>query len=126
MITVFTYCKSFFNYLDLYTSLAYNLTVAFEWDSEKNKLNRQKHGISFEEAVELYKMPSHLVLEQYDFKHSLTEDRIISIGPITRGVVIVISTERGEGDVIRLISARFATTSEKGLYEKAIKGEEYE
>jgi len=63
--------------------------VTYEWDSEKNVLNKQKHGISFEEAVKLFEMPGHLVLEQYDFKHSITEDRIISIGPINRGLVIV-------------------------------------
>ena len=103
--------------------MAYSYIVTYEWDSEKNELNKKKHGISFEEAVKLFEMPDHLVLEQYDFKHSITEDRIISIGPISRGLVIVISIERDEGDVIRLISARFATASEKGLYEKTIKGE---
>lgn len=98
--------------------------MKFEWDQVKNELNKQKYGISFEEAVELFKIPGHLVLEQYDFKHSLTEDRIISIGPISRGLIIVISTEKDQRNVIRIISARFATTSEKGLYEKTIKGEE--
>lgn len=67
-------------------------------------------------------MPENLVLEEYDFKHSLTEDRIISIGPIVRGIIVVVSVERNDGDIIRLISARFATTAEQKRYTEVIAG----
>ena len=54
-------------------------------------------------------------LEIYDSDHSSVEDRFIAVGPIGRGVVLVIWTERDE-DVIRIISARFASRRESALY----------
>jgi len=97
--------------------------MEFQWDSLKNQANIMEHGISFEEASELFELPDDLILEVYDYKHSLNEDRIISIGPIHRGVIVVVSVERNEGNVIRLISARFATKREQQRYEQAIAGE---
>lgn len=94
--------------------------MEFQWDPLKNLANIKKHGLSFEEASELFKLPEHFVLELYDFEHSITEDRIISIGPIHRGVIIVISVDRDDGDILRLISARFATQKEQKRYETAI------
>ena len=67
-----------------------------------------------------------IILELYDFEHSLNEERIISIGPIHRGLIVVVSVERNKGNVIRLISARFATKTEQQRYEKVIAGETYE
>jgi uncharacterized DUF497 family protein len=96
--------------------------MEFQWDPEKNQSNIEKHGLSFEEASELFKMPENLVLEEYDFEHSLTEDRIISIGPILRGITVVVSVERNDGDTIRLISARFASTAEQKRYVEVIAG----
>ena len=54
-------------------------------------------------------------LEIYDEAHSELEDRFIAIGPISRGLVLIVWTER-EDDVIRIISARWATTAEQGLF----------
>lgn len=102
--------------VDSYTSLAYTKHVEFQWDPVKNKANIERHGLSFEEASDLFKFSGHLILEEYDLEHSFNEDRIISIGPIARGVVVVVSVERNDGDVIRFISARFATTTEQERY----------
>ncbi len=60
----------------------------------KERIKQTKTWNIIRRGFELFNVPSHLILVQYDFKHSLTEDRIISIGPINRGIVIVISTER--------------------------------
>ena len=100
--------------------------VKLEWDVEKNRRNIRKHGISFEEAAALFDLPDALVLEVYDFEHSHGEDRIISIGPIRRGTVIVVSVERNDGAVTRLISARFATPAEQQRYKEVIEGEYHE
>ena len=100
--------------------------MEFQWDSLKDQANIKKHGISFEEASELFELPYNLILELYDYEHSLNEDRIISIGPIKRGVIVVVSVERDEGNVIRLISARFAKKTEQQRYEQAIAGETYD
>jgi uncharacterized DUF497 family protein len=79
-----------------------------------------------EEASKLFDLPDNLILEIYDFKHSYDEDRIISIGPIHRGVIAVVLVERNEGNVLRLISARFASKAEQQRYKQAIAGEKYD
>ncbi|MFW5845625.1 MAG: BrnT family toxin [Planctomycetota bacterium] len=93
-----------------------------EWDQGKSEANRLKHGLGLDEAARLFDLPPHLILEEYDLDHSAEEDRIRSIGPIERGVILVVSTERDEGEVIRLISARLATAQERRRYADMIAG----
>jgi hypothetical protein len=88
--------------------------MEFEWDPAKDEANRRRHGISFEEVQELFTSGVDY-LEIYDGEHSHDEDRFIAIGPIARGVVLVVYTERHEG-VVRIISARRATRAEAGLF----------
>jgi len=88
--------------------------VRFEWDSEKAVRNEQLHGVSFADARELFTTDAP-VLEVYDVDYSETEDRFKSIGPITRGLVLVVWTERAD-DLIRIISAWLATKAEQKLY----------
>lgn len=85
-----------------------------EWDEAKNLENRRKHGLSFEEAKELFASGADY-LEILDEAHSEFEDRLIAIGPIARGLVLIVWTER-EDDVLRIISARWATDREQALY----------
>ena len=85
------------------------------WDETKNRENQRKHGVSFEEASELFTAGLEY-LEIFDETHSHAEDRFIAIGPISRGVVLVVWTEPDE-ETIRLISARRATRRERTLYE---------
>lgn len=80
----------------------------------RSKINRERHGISFEEASELFKSGNDY-LEIYDEGHSDDEERFIGIGPIRAGIVVIIYTERSD-DVIRLISARRATKKEVDLF----------
>ena len=84
------------------------------WDSAKDLANQRKHGISFSEAAELF---SHDInyLEIFDEIHSAIEDRFIAIGPIRRGMVLVVWTEQTE-ETLRMISARWATARERRLY----------
>jgi uncharacterized DUF497 family protein len=86
----------------------------FEWDPEKDRLNRKHHGVSFNEAKELFSGDDDY-LEIYDAEHSYDEDRFIGIGPIQAGLVLVVYTER-TGETIRIISARWATESEARLF----------
>ncbi len=86
----------------------------FEWDDEKNLINQQKHGVSFEEARVLFESKVDY-LEIFDSEHSDFEDRFIAIGPIQRGLVVVIYTEK-EGEIIRIIGARLANKNEQSLY----------
>ena len=83
----------------------------FEWDEERNRINQQKHRISFETAAYVFDDPYHI--EMYDFEHSLEEDRYIAIGMVG-DVLFVVFTERRE--TVRIISARLATNIERRLY----------
>jgi uncharacterized DUF497 family protein len=87
--------------------------VKVVWDDAKNRVNQRKHGISFEEASVLFRGDDYL--EIFDEAHSDEEDRFIAIGPVDRGLVLVVYTERLE-DTVRIISARWATKRETGLY----------
>ena len=85
--------------------------MKFEWDEEKNIINKEKHKISFETAAYVFDDPYYI--EMFDFEHSVDEDRYIEIGKVG-GVLFVVFTERKE--TIRLISARLATNAEKEFY----------
>ena len=86
-----------------------------EWDPTKDEANLDKHGFSFSEAAELFRSDVDY-LEIYDHEHSGEEDRFIAIGPIRRGVIVVVYTERDD-DVLRIISARMATRNERRQFE---------
>ena len=90
----------------------------FEWDSAKDRGNRQRHGVSFDEAKELFTGDGDY-LEIHDAEHSYDEDRFIAIGPIQRGLVLVVYTERLD-ETIRIISARWATNSEARLFRHSL------
>jgi uncharacterized DUF497 family protein len=69
--------------------MAYPRSVNFEWDDEKNLINQQKHGVSFEEARGLFESGVDY-LEIFNSEHSVFEDRFIAIGPIERELVMVV------------------------------------
>ena len=99
--------------------MAYTVAVRVTWDRAKNLANQKKHGLSFEEASELFRSGVDY-LELFDQDHSDEEDRFIAIGPIQRGLVLVVWTER-EGDVIRIISARWASLTEQKLFRSHVR-----
>ena len=92
--------------------------MRFDWDEKKNRNNQAKHGVSFAEAQKLFESGCDY-LEIFDEDHSQTEDRFIAIGPIERGIVVVVYTERIE-NVIRIIGARFATKREQEMFRSYI------
>jgi uncharacterized DUF497 family protein len=89
--------------------------VKVEWDDEKDRANRRKHGVGFHEASQLFTSGVDY-LEIFDDEHSNTEDRFVAIGPLRRGLVLVVWTERDE-DTLRIISARWATAREQKMFE---------
>lgn len=84
--------------------------IKFEWDENKNLANKEKHKISFAITTHVFDDPYYI--EMFDFEHSIDENRYIAIGKVG-DILFVVSTERRE--VIRLISARLATSAEKEL-----------
>jgi uncharacterized DUF497 family protein len=89
--------------------------VRVAWDEAKNLANQRRHGVSFDEAKELFTSGADY-LEIFDEGHSETEDRFIAIGPVTGGLLLVVWTDRDE-ETIRIISARWATARERTLYQ---------
>ena len=90
--------------------------MRFEWNPEKAASNIRKHGISFDEAVTVFKDPLAFIFD--DTTHSEYEHREIIIGTSTvRRMILVCFVERLES-VVRIISARPATRQEIKDYEE--------
>ena len=87
--------------------------LRFEWDVHKSLSNIDKHGISFEEAVQIFGDYSSITIPDPD--HSQNEDREITIGQTSKYRIVVVSHTDRFG-VIRIISARKATKSEITFY----------
>jgi len=89
--------------------------IRFEWDDKKNNLNLKKHGVSFEEAQTVFFDEN--ALEFFDPDHSSEEDRFLLLGRSYKlRIVLVCHCFRKSESVIRIISARKATKSERKIY----------
>jgi len=89
--------------------------MIFEWDENKNKVNINKHGISFAEASSVFYDDNAILFDDPD--HSKDEERFLIIGmSISTRVLIVSHCYRSMGEVIRIISARKATKPETDYY----------
>ena len=110
--------------------------MAFQYDEEKNIANIRKHGISFEIAARVFL--DYDRIEMYDDDNSLEEDRYDTIGDISAAtrdytvghigksedILFVVYTEREQKEnttVTRIISARRATSFERGCIMENIK-----
>jgi uncharacterized DUF497 family protein len=89
--------------------------VRFEWDDQKAFENIAKHGVTFGEATEVFYDPN--AVEGEDVEHSKDEPRFFIIGYSSSRVLFVVFAER-LGNVVRIISARPPTLSERKLYEE--------
>jgi uncharacterized DUF497 family protein len=90
--------------------------MKFQWDPNKAKANLKKHGVSFEEAITVFKDPLALIFD--DEEHSEEEHREIIIGISTLSKLLLVCFVEREEDVIRLITARLSTNQEKKDYEE--------
>ena len=90
----------------------------FEWDARKARVNLKKHKISFERACSIFRDPAALSI--YDSEHSLGEDRWITLGLDSHGIMIVVvhtfQEISKESFKIRILSARKATKKEIKQY----------
>ncbi len=90
--------------------------MRFEWDPAKAASNIRKHGVSFDEAVTVFKDPLAFIFD--DETHSEQEHREIIIGASAlRRMILVCFVERLE-NIIRIISARPVTRQEIKDYEE--------
>ena len=92
-------------------------SIRFEWDPRKAAANLQKHGISFSEAETAFYDEQAAILPDPD--HSAAEeDHFLLLGlSAALRVLVVVHCVREAGSVIRLISARKATRSERAQYD---------
>ncbi len=91
----------------------------FEWDENKNKGNRSKHGIWYEEAQTVFDDPNSRVF--LDDEHFDAEDRFLILAlSATGSLLIVIHYYRRASSVVRVIPARKATKWESKKYEEGI------
>jgi len=89
--------------------------VRFEWDEAKNRENRRKHRVSFEEAQTVFFDEN--AVRFFDPDHSADEDRFLMLGISTRlRVLVVCHCFRVSESVIRIISARRADKGEEADY----------
>ncbi len=92
--------------------------MRFEWNEQKNRANRRKHGVSFETAQRVFDDPLQLSRLGYEENE---EERWQTIGLIEGEVVLVVAhtyRQQGDDEIIRIISARKATRHERRHYEK--------
>ena len=90
--------------------------MLFEWDENKNRSNKAKHGISFEYACEIWLDPNYVIIED---RTSTLEERWFAIGLVdAQFVLLAVHTYRGpDEDIVRIISARKATPHERRRYQ---------
>jgi len=94
--------------------------MKFEWDKDKNIVNKLKHRVSFEEAETVFEDENAVYL--FDDGHSADEERFIVIGEddFFRELAVCHCYRGENGEIIRIISARKATKSETKLYERGL------
>jgi uncharacterized DUF497 family protein len=95
--------------------------IRFEWDEAKNLANQRKHGVSFEDASEIFRDPLFVSLKD---RIEDGEQRWQTYGKVgNRLLMMVAHTVREEDahgatiEVIRIISARYASRKEQKIYE---------
>ena len=94
--------------------IAYRLeNLEFEWNIDKAESNIGKHGVTFEEAAEVFLDPFYVIGDA----SANNEDREFILGySLAERLLLVVHLKRGQK--IRIISARIATRTERRLYEQ--------
>ncbi len=90
--------------------------AAFEWDPEKDRLNRAKHGIGFAEAAGVFD-GDHISIEDMGVDDGVREKTF----GVIRGVLVLCVVHTDRDGVTRIISARKATASERRFYDAHIR-----
>lgn len=90
-------------------SFDYESVDGFEWDENKRNSNLVKHGIDFEDAIEIFN--GRLLVRRSD-RHD--EERWVAIGSLEGRLIAVTFTRRAK--VVRIISARRARKNEERAY----------
>jgi uncharacterized DUF497 family protein len=89
--------------------------IQFEWDNNKNILNKKKHKIAFDEARTVFYDPAALIIHDPD--HSADEERFLIMGMLQNlKILVVCHCYKLNDELIRIISARKADKDEIKQY----------
>ena len=90
--------------------------VQFEFDPEKSKSNKLKHGIDFEQAQELWNFPGLVARSDRG-----DDVRFVRIAPTVEGIFWTAAFAK-RGDKVRIISVRRSRKEEREAYERKTEG----
>jgi uncharacterized DUF497 family protein len=88
--------------------------MRFTWDPNKERRNKRKHGVGFQEASAVF--GDSLAVTISDPDHPTGEERLLTVGQSSTGRLLLVCHVE-QGDTIRIISARRATAHERKDYE---------
>ena len=95
--------------------------IRFEWDEAKNLANQRKHGVSFEDASEVFRDPLFVSVKD---RIQDGEQRWRTYGEVEGSLLMMVAHTAQEEDahgttieLIRIITARYATRKERQRYE---------
>jgi uncharacterized protein len=90
----------------------------YTWDSEKNRGNLAKHGITFTDAIRIFE---GVTIEQEDDRFDYGEMRVYAVGIVNGLEITIIYTDRGE-DERRIIAAWRSEPHERRYYWQRVNG----
>lgn len=91
----------------------------FEWNNEKNRVNKAKHGVSFETACLIWNDPQYLLIPDAVYDSEQRWMAIGVVGLVTVLVAVHVIHDNDDEETVRVISARKATPHERRRYEQA-------
>lgn len=89
-------------------------TIKFEWDKRKANSNARKHGVTFDEAVSVFGDERAKLIDDPD--HSDDEERFVILGLSSSLRLLLVCHCCKQGNTIRIISARKASSRESRSY----------
>ena len=98
--------------------------IRFEWDEEKNLSNQRKHGVNFRTASQVFRDPHRVLVADRVVDGELRWQTTGIVKSASGAIVLLLvaHTDREEDEtgvdveVVRIISARKATSREKRIY----------
>jgi uncharacterized DUF497 family protein len=89
--------------------------MKYEWDEVKNRKNLAKHGLSFEDAEQVFSGPC-VTFEDDRFAYG--EERLITVGLLAGRLAVIAHSPRDEGT--RIISMRKGNRREQKIYKERL------
>ena len=90
--------------------------MRYEWDEDKRKQNRLKHGLDFADAEQVF---AGRCISFVDDRFDYGEKRLVTLGVLAGRVVVMAHAPRGH-EVTRIISMRKANRREQKIYQKRL------